>query len=155
MNKKNKILITIFFIIATIFIYNNKTLILNLSKYYAPQKFGGKVKEVINIFSLYKNLKEKHLNLQVRFNNIISSEEKLPIYSEDKERIVKIADKEFYFKTFSIPFFLTSKNLLAQTFGSFYMDFYEKDLFVVSGNGVFAYIDIDEFKKKKREIITF
>ena len=154
MNKKNKILITIFFIIVAIFVYNNKTLILNLSKYYAPQKFGDKVKEVINIFSLYKNLKEKHLNLQVRFNNTISSEEKLPIYSEDKERIVKIADKEFYLKTFSIPFFLTSKNLLAQTFGSFYMDLYNKDLFVVSGNGVFAYIDIDEFKKEKSELIT-
>tara|TARA_B100000787_G_C16172137_1_gene287089 strand:- start:157 stop:1578 length:1422 start_codon:yes stop_codon:yes gene_type:complete len=154
MKKKNKILIIIVFILIAIFLLNNRTTTLSFFKYYAPQKIGEKVKEIVNIFSLYKDLKEKHLNLQIRFNNIIDNEEKLPIYSEDEEKIVKIADKEFYLKTFSIPFFLTSKNLLAETFGSFYMDFYKKDLFVVSGNGLFSYINIDEFKKKESELIT-
>lgn len=126
---------------------------LSILKYYAPFNLGNNIKEKINIFNNISKLKSEKIKTEKNLGNIPKLIGYLPIRLTGSKKYIDINNKRFNFKKFEISLLLISKNKVFNTKGNSYIDNFGKKLFVVSGNGIFSYIDLDEFNKDESKLI--
>ena len=120
---------------------------LSIIKYYAPFNLGNKFKDKIYVFNKVRKLELEKINREKILGNIPKNLGYIPIKLVSNKENIIINNSNFEIKKFEISLLLISKNEEFRTKGNSYIDFHNKNLFVASGNGVFSYINIEEFKK--------
>lgn len=147
------LIISIFILLLIYFTGFGKTT-LSILKYYAPLNLGNNIKEKINIFKDISELKSQKIKTEKNLGNIPGLVGYLPISLTNSKKYININNKKFNFKKFEISLLLISKNKVFNTKGNSYIDNFRKKLFVVSGNGIFSFIDVDEFNNDKSKLIV-
>tara|TARA_B100000579_G_scaffold286527_1_gene237494 strand:+ start:939 stop:2336 length:1398 start_codon:yes stop_codon:yes gene_type:complete len=155
--KIKKIAKIIFIIIILIFCFIyfsglGKTT-LSIMKYYAPFNLGNKFKEKVNVFNNLSKIKTKKIDLEKIIGDIPNNIGYIPIKLIPSKKNLIINNNIFNIKKFEISLLLISKNQLFKTKGNSYIDYHDKKLFVVSGNGIFSYVNVDEFKKNNSKLL--
>ena len=151
-----KIIILIFIIIVCLMYFSGlgKTA-LSIIKYYAPFNLGNRFKEKIYVFNNVRKLKLEKIQIEKLLREIPEKVGYIPLKAiSDEGKNIILNNNNFKIKKFKIPLLLVSKNEEFMTKGNSYIDYHKKNLFVVSGNGIFSYINVKEFEKKNSRLLV-
>jgi len=151
-----KIIILIFIIIVCLMYFSGlgKTA-LSIIKYYAPFNLGDRFKEKIYVFNNVRKLKLEKIQIEKLLREIPEKVGYIPLKAiSDEGKNIILNNNNFKIKKFKIPLLLVSKNEEFMTKGNSYIDYHKKNLFVVSGNGIFLYINVEEFEKKNSKLLV-
>ena len=151
-----KIIILIFIIIVCLMYFSGlgKTA-LSIIKYYAPFNLGNRFKEKIYVFNNVRKLKLEKIQIEKLLREIPEKVGYIPLKAiSDEGKNIILNNNNFKINKFKIPLLLVSKNEEFMTKGNSYIDYHKKNLFVVSGNGIFSYINVKEFEKKNSRLLV-
>ena len=163
MNKKYVIFIAVLLLISFFVISNSigkKDGPLEVFKKFIPENIKIKLKKTIFVFKNQKIL-EKEIaksnqiikDLRNEKTEILDSMGEIPNLighiplTYTKEDKIKILDKNYKLRKFETSFLTIGKYEFG--IGSSYLDYFDNNLIIGSANGIFGFVDFDDFDKKK------
>ena len=122
------------------------------------------VKEKIFVYKyvriLKNQLKNKNLRItkakkqkadkEIQLENLLIYHGSIPVKKIDKIQKFQIKNKNYTLKKFKTDFLYIGK--IQTAIGSSYLDYFDNKLFIISGTGIFGYVDVDKFNNDKFDI---